>query len=329
MFMLAGLVGLLVAGLAVDMTGLTQTEPEPDPDDLPPADIGDGSLPPIMPDDPWDETGEAGLPAGTGPTDGQPTGPVTPEPVLEPVVGSDLADLLMGGDGADLMLGHGGDDDLRGGAGDDTIHAGDGNDWVQGDAVYGPGGNDVIHGGAGDDSLCGQGGDDLIPGDSGDDTIFGGEGHDTLMGGAGTDWLSGNDGDDVLISGGGADDLDGGRGNDRLIGSDDADMVWMHGGEGDDTLEPGAGDYAEGLAGADSFVLKEVSGIVPIIADFSAEEDVIHLHLGPDVPDDVQIGLREDLDGSTLIEVNGAAVGRLLQAEGLRPEDIVVRRGLA
>lgn len=374
MLMLAGLMGLLVAGVAVDMTGLTSSQPEPDQDDIPPMgrDGDDDFLPPIMPDpedyagddapglddtdqDPGDPSPEPEgvldevpvedeLPDDTYPsvdTDEDAAGgagtedgshiiadPVEDDHVSgpDPIAGSDLVDLLMGGDGDDVMLGHGGADDLRGGLGHDTILAGAGDDWVQGDAVYGPGGNDVIDGGVGNDSLCGQGGDDRIAGGDGNDTLLGGEGRDTLDGGSGNDWLSGHDGDDVLISGGGADDLDGGTGDDLLIGGDDDSMAWLHGGQGDDTLMPGAGDFAEGLEGADQFVLREVDGALPVIADFSAAEDQIHLHLSAGIGDDPAITLHEDLDGTTLIEVNGTAIGRLLQSGGLQVEDIVVVR---
>ncbi|HIC64819.1 MAG TPA: calcium-binding protein [Paracoccus sp.] len=264
--------------------------------------------------------------AGTGAVAGDPGDPgtaeETPEQILAAIIGTDRADALMGGDGADSIDGLGGSDDLRGGLGDDTIRGGSGQDWIQGDAAYGPGGNDEIHGGSGDDSLAGQGGDDLIWGDEGDDTILGGAGSDSLFGGAGNDWMSGNDGDDVLVSGGGSDDLDGGAGNDLLIGGDDDETAWIHGGDGEDTLVPGAGDFAEGNAGADQFVLKPVDGDLPTIADFDGTEDRIILHLPEDMTQGAQIQLVQHDDGTTLINVNGDAVARMLQLGGLRVEDI-------
>ncbi|MDB2490164.1 calcium-binding protein [Paracoccus sp. (in: a-proteobacteria)] len=354
MLMLAGLMGLLVAGMSIDLSPLGQTQADDMPeDDLPEDEAAGDSLPPIMPQpdmpDEGDSAGsetdgfisdvsslpadlapEAGadpaVSAGTGAVAGDPGDPgtaeETPEQILAAIIGTDRADALMGGDGADSIDGLGGSDDLRGGLGDDTIRGGSGQDWIQGDAAYGAGGNDEIHGGSGDDSLAGQGGDDLIWGDEGDDTILGGAGSDSLFGGAGNDWMSGNDGDDVLVSGGGSDDLDGGAGNDLLIGGDDDETAWIHGGDGEDTLMPGAGDFAEGNAGADQFVLKPVDGDLPTIADFDGTEDRIILHLPEDMTQGAQIQLVQHDDGTTLINVNGDAVARMLQLGGLRVEDI-------
>lgn len=226
----------------------------------------------------------------------------------------------------DLIQGGPEGGNLFGGGGNDTIHAGAGDDWVQGDGSYDAAGDDEIHGGSGNDSLAGQGGDDIIWGDEGDDTLYGGEGQDMLFGGTGNDWLSGNDGDDLLVSGGGADDLDGGRGNDHLVGDNDPDTVWMHGGEGDDTLAPGAGDFAEGQEGSDQFVLQQAPGQLPVIAGFDAQEDQMVLHLPDSMAGDARIGLEEDADGTVLITVNGEAVGRMLQTGGLAAQDIVVVR---
>ncbi|MBM3605765.1 MAG: calcium-binding protein, partial [Alphaproteobacteria bacterium] len=182
--------------------------------------------------------------------------------------------------------------------------------------------NDVIHGGSGNDLLAGQGGDDLLFGDEGDDTLFGGEGDDTLFGGPGNDFLSGNDGNDVLISTEGSDDLDGGRGDDVLIGHDGPETVWMNGGEGDDTLMPGANDFASGNSGADMFILHQAAGGIPTIADFDSSEDQLVLHLDADVARTAQLSLHEDEDGTFLLNVNGNAIGRLLQHGGLRVEDV-------
>lgn len=330
MFLLTGLVSLLVAGMASDISD-AEDEGNEDTDALPPE---TEELPRIMP---ADEYGTIWDTSSIGPVtydapDPLPPGSIDPEPVDPPpaegeeVNGTDQPDQLMGGEGDDSVNGAAGDDDLRGGQGDDTIFAGDGNDWAQGDASYGPGGNDEIHGGAGNDLLAGQGGDDIIWGDEGDDTILGGEGDDTLFGGSGNDWLSGNDGNDVLVSGGGADDLDGGRGDDLLIGDDDPETVWMHGGEGDDTLMPGAGDFAEGQDGADTFALKLLDGALPTIADFNGEEDELLLHLPESIADDAKIGLQLDQDDSWLVTVNDNPVGRLLHLGGLRVEDIAILR---
>ncbi|WP_304616816.1 calcium-binding protein [Paracoccus sp. (in: a-proteobacteria)] len=296
MLLIGSLIGLVLAAFVME-SGQSGDEDTSDDDALTP-DPDDAERPPVMP----------------GP-DGTPTVP-------RQIVGDDDGDTLMGGAGDDVIRGGAGMDDLRGGLGADTIHGGGGDDWIQGDAAYGEGGDDVIFGGDGNDHLNGQGGDDLIYGDEGDDTIFGGEGNDTLFGGPGNDWLSGNDGDDVLVSTEGSDDLDGGRGNDVLIGHDGPETVWMNGGEGDDTLMPGAHDFASGNAGADTFVLRQIPQGMPTIADYDAAEDQIHLHLSETIAPTAQLTLRQDLDGTYLLEVNGQSVGRLLQHGGLRLEDI-------
>lgn len=328
MFMLAGLMGMLFAGMAVDISSLVGPREDDDlpDDDRPVADPSDdqGLLPPAMPDlQPDGETDGEGLaPAETVNAEIEDPAQIAEE--IRRLLGGEDADVLMGDGGADRISGQGGDDDLRGGLGDDTILAGDGDDWVQGDADYGPGGDDLIEGGAGSDSLAGQGGNDRILGGRGNDTIFGGEGDDSLIGGPGEDWISGNDGDDTLISGGGADDLDGGRGDDLLIGGDDPETVWMHGGEGDDTLMPGAGDFAEGLAGADTFALRGSHDDLPVIADFDGDEDRIQIHMPQDMVDGARIEVQPDRDGSLVIHVNGQPVGRLLDGGDLRAEDILI-----
>lgn len=301
MLIFGGLLGLIMAGLMVDMTTLHSSRPEE------PEDLDDGVEPEVL-----DGSGEGLLP------------PMLPEPdAPESVVdGTDGLDELMGTPGDDLIRGHAGNDDLRGGQGHDTIEAGDGDDWIQGDGDYGAGGNDVIHGGAGDDLLAGQGGDDLLYGDGGDDTLMGGEGDDTLFGGEGNDILSGHEGSDILVSTAGSDDLDGGRGDDVLIGHDGPETVWMNGGEGNDTLMPGAHDFASGNEGKDSFVLRHGPEGFPTIADFDSAEDQITLHLDAELARDAQLSLREDQDGTFLLEVNGHSVGRLLQHGGLKVEDV-------
>lgn len=346
MLMLAGLMGLMLAGLSVDMTSIGSTnEPEPDDEDFGGDTSGQGGedLAPIMPDpDEFENNGGSGTnapdviadTAGTsdsgyaeaeGDSD---SGSVSEENVadLNEILGGEFDDLLMGSEDADRIFGFGGGDDLRGGLGDDLIDGGNGDDWIQGDGVYGIGGNDTILGGDGADFLAGQGGNDSIEGGAGNDTVYGGEGDDTLLGGAGDDWISGNDGNDVLVSGGGADDLDGGRGDDLLIGHDDGETVWMHGGEGNDTLMPGSGDFAEGQAGADTFVLGGPKDVVPVIGDFNADEDLIELHFPEGYDGDGHVDLVEDRDGTTLIRVDGEPVGRLMTPGDLNPGDIRIVR---
>lgn len=346
MFMLAGLMGVLLAGFAVDFTIASGTRDDADIDDdnaPSPADTSSdddetGFIEPHRPltelvfDEPSPlEDDAAGGDPSVGATE---TGLAGPAPDLGETVlnwweGGADDDVLMGGDGADGLRGHDGDDDLRGGLGNDVIHGGGGNDWVQGDGAYGAGGDDLILGEAGNNSLSGQGGNDVIHGGAGSDTILGGDGDDLLFGDEGDDWLSGNAGNDTLVSGGGADDLDGGEGDDLLIGGDDPERAWLHGGAGDDTLMPGAGDFVEGLAGADTFILRGPVSEVPVIGDYQSHEDRLELHLPADMVDDPQIDLHQDHDGSMVIRVNGEAVGRLLVADGLRVEDIAVIRGRA
>ncbi len=305
MFMLAGLMGVLLAGFAVDFTIASGTRDDADIDDDNPPSPADtssdhdetGFIEPHRPltelvfDEPSPlEDDAAGGDPSVGATE---TGLAGPAPDLGETVlnwweGGAADDVLMGGDGADGLRGHDGDDDLRGGLG-----------------------NDVIHGGAGSGTILGGDGDDLLFGDEGDD------------------WLSGNAGNDTLVSGGGADDLDGGEGDDLLIGGDDPERAWLHGGAGDDTLMPGAGDFVEGLAGADTFILRGPVSEVPVIGDYQSHEDRLELHLPADMVDDPQIDLHQDHDGSMVIRVNGEAVGRLLVADGLRVEDIAVIRGRA
>ncbi len=96
----------------------------------------------------------------------------------------------------------------------------------------------------------------------------------------------------------------------------------MNGGDGNDTLMPGAHDFASGNAGDDTFLLRQVQEGFPTLADFHGDHDQLVLHLDAQVARDVQLSLREDADGSTLLEVNGQAVGRLLNPEALRLGDI-------
>lgn len=317
MFVLAGLMGLLLAGVAADISiSAHQNEADDDPDQ---GDVDDAAATP-------DE----------GATEGQERSPLDEasdiadaekQAATNAVSGTDDRDALIGTEGNDLIEGHGGDDDLRGGLGDDTLLAGDGNDWVQGELRYGPGGNDLIDGGAGDDDLAGQGGDDTILGGDGFDTIFGGDGDDLLYGGAGDDWLSGNAGDDTLVAEDGADDMSGGDGDDLLIGNDDPARAWMHGGDGNDTLNPGIGDFAEGQDGADTYILRDIDGEAPIIAGYDHSQDQLLISLPDSLDGDQTVELIHEQDGTTLIVLNNQAIGRLVGASGdLQAEDIQIIR---
>jgi len=269
-----------------------------------------------------DATGPSPMPAPETPPDGD----EGDEPGSE-VIGSEGSDWLSGGDGDDLLDGLGGNDDLHGGQGDDTLRGGEGTDWLYGDSDYGSGGNDLLTGGGGADSLAGQGGDDTLDGGAGDDTLFGGEGDDLLRGGAGNDWLSGNSGNDTLIAGRGEDDLDGGDGDDLLEGNDDPARAWLHGGDGQDTLHPMAGDFAEGGAGRDLFLLDEPGSGMPEIGDYRAGEDIIELRWHGDAHEpEPLLTLDRDRDGATVIRLDGEAIGRVLGAGGVQLRDILMTR---
>ncbi|WP_258553402.1 calcium-binding protein [Paracoccus pantotrophus] len=182
-----------------------------------------------------------------------------------------------------------------GSEGSDWLAGGDGDDWIYGDGDYGPGGDDSIEGGAGDDYLAGQGGNDTLHGGPGDDTIFGGEGDDLLTAGDGDDLLWAGFGNDTLIAGGGEDDLDGGDGEDLFL------------------LDAPGGD------------LDDPGETLPVIADFDRHLDRIELRYHGDGADPV-VALEREADGSAVIRVDGVAVGRVLQAEGLRAADIALTR---
>ncbi|MDT1062796.1 calcium-binding protein [Paracoccus sp. CPCC 101403] len=219
-----------------------------------------------------------------------PDGDEGDEPGSE-VIGSEGSDWLSGGDGDDLLDGLGGNDDLHGGQGDDTLRGGEGTDWLYGDSDYGSGGNDLLTGGGGADSLAGQGGDDTLDGGAGDDTLFGG------------------DGDDLLE------------------GNDDPARAWLHGGDGQDTLHPMAGDFAEGGAGRDLFLLDEPGSGMPEIGDYRAGEDIIELRWHGDAHEpEPLLTLDRDRDGATVIRLDGEAIGRVLGAGGVQLRDILMTR---
>lgn len=192
-------------------------------------------------------------------------------------------DAVYGGGGNDLLGGRDGDDLLDGDAGDDHLHGGEGSDRLIGglgaDVLHGEGGIDRLTGGAGNDALYGHEGDDDLFGDAGHDTLAGGDGQDSLTGGDGQDELNGGLGNDLLGGGGGSDVLDGGAGNDTIWGQmpdeNDADADFLNGGNGDDLLMIGAGDYANGGAGADVFALQDIhkGDLVAQITDFDPAED--------------------------------------------------------
>ncbi|WP_299843154.1 calcium-binding protein [uncultured Paracoccus sp.] len=288
MLMIAGLIGLMLVGVALDLGIATNGSPSDE-------DEGDDPQAALL----------------TGPGDEDEAFESAPD---ELQIGTEFFDAMMGDGADDLLEGRGGADDLRGGQGDDTLRGGDGDDWIQGESDYGPGGDDRLEGGDGGDLLAGQGGDDTIHGGAGNDSLQGGDGDDLLEGGAGRDWIDGGAGNDRLVSGPGEDDLTGGAGDDLLIGNDGVETSWLHGGAGNDTLVAGAGDFAEGQEGNDVYIVHPGDGPLPVIAGLDGRADRLELHLPDDMASGAEIGLADGHDGDLLLRVNGAAVARLIGA---------------
>lgn len=97
-----------------------------------------------------------------------------------------------------------------------------------------------------------------------------------------TGWPHGFGGDE-LHGGSGTDTLDGNAGNDTLWGYDAQDPTnsegadFLNGGKGDDHLMIGAGDYAYGDEGSDSFAIGDWlgDGEMAHISDYNPDEDDI------------------------------------------------------
>ncbi|QCO55616.1 calcium-binding protein [Pseudorhodobacter turbinis] len=231
---------------------------------------------------------------------------LTGEAGADTIDGGDGDDLLDGRDGDDVINGDNGEDYIGGGAGDDDLRGGAGNDVVDGHD-----GNDLLTGGAGDDSLSGHMDDDYLNGDEGDDTLVGGSGADTLAGGAGNDWLAGGFDDDELFGDEGEDTLDGNAGDDTLWGvdaenpEDSQGSDFLNGGTGDDTLMIGAGDWAHGGEGEDSFALNSWIGSDDLahIMDYEPSEDeIVVLYDANAHPDPhVELLTDEDSDDATIV----------------------------
>ena len=185
--------------------------------------------------------------------------------------------------GYENVLAGDGNDNVTAGYYTQFIDGGDGNDTLDGrnsqylNLITGGAGNDTIYsnsiatvsGGAGSDTIYAYGGN--IFGDDGDDRIIlttpssysanvqGGAGNDEIQASSGGGDFSGNDGADTLIGGDGADYI--------MSGSDVTDGPYVHdgsiasdwglehdiltGGGGNDTLEIGYGDDADGGTGTD------------------------------------------------------------------------------
>lgn len=326
MLMLAGIMGVVLAGLAFDMSspddGVSlddhvDSDPESEslPRSLPEAADGEQSADVSPAENTKIEASTLPTPSKHG-YDGRPPEDTSSHEIFLDPADSSGGSFVLGGAEDDALLGSEQADEMRGAGGDDTLSGLGDDDWIQGDSEQGPAGNDVISGGAGDDWLAGQGGNDTIYGDEGDDTLYGGDGDDSLFGG---------EGDDSLIASSGADKLFGNAGNDVLIGDDSRDHATLSGGDGDDTLMPGSGDLAEGDAGRDRFILSDGDGEPATITDFNAAEDEIFLHLPSNLQtNSLQIEVSRDTDGQQVITVNGDAVGKLLQTTDLQGKDIKV-----
>lgn len=198
------------------------------------------------------------------------------------LVGSHATDHMYGENDNDTLYGRGGADRLYGGAGNDIIYGGgdaintsswaftpvglDGDDYLDGgagnDRLYGGAGNDVLIGGDGNDMLYGDtqdfgaessaSGNDVLDGGKGDDFLYGDKGNDTLFGGEGRDYLFGGESDDYLDGGEGQDTLDGGLGNDFLVvGAGD----FAFGEEGDDTYQINGNATISDFFGRNSYVI--------------------------------------------------------------------------
>lgn len=291
--MVSALLGLMVAGLALDISSDSGAQRDHDADGAPPEDPA-GEQPAVADPDGWSE-------------------------------GSSSGDFLMGGGGNDYLAGQQGDDDLWGGPGHDTLDGGPGNDTLYGDGFGQLDGDDLLIGGAGDDILYGGGGDDVLRGGLGDDRLFGGDGDDVLHGGAGNDHLYGGDGNDQLRAGTGHDQLHGGDGDDTLIGSNQGGSAYLWGGEGDDILMAYGNDIAEGGAGDDLFLLQsKVDGDLPLVTDYNARDDRIEIWFPAGSDPEPQLTLQRGDDGSTVILADGQPVARVA-GDDLRLADLAIR----
>lgn len=154
---------------------------------------------------------------------------------------------ITGGSGADRLTGYSLSDVLSGGKGADTL--------------VGLFGSDVLQGGEGGDRVAGGAGSDYVSGDAGNDNLTGDNGFDTVQGGAGADLINGGTGDDFLASGVLSFD---GRGD--LA----AEIDTLLGGNGNDRIQMGIKDVADGGAHFDTIQLDFTASAVAENFIFSA-----------------------------------------------------------
>lgn len=187
--------------------------------------------------------------------------------------GSNSADQLHGGDGDDQIDGRGGDDQLFGDAGNDSLQGGFGHNLIDGGIGEDSTGYSLANRGVTINLAAGTASDgvdifdtlvsiehvfgsnfaDTIDGDGLDNQLNGFAGDDIINGGGGADQLKGDDGADTLHGGDGNDYL--GSGDYYLIASDQSFHDSLFGDGGDDLLEFGAGDNADGGSGNDIAIL--------------------------------------------------------------------------
>jgi Ca2+-binding RTX toxin-like protein len=147
---------------------------------------------------------------------------------------------ITGTDGPDVIIGTNGPDAIDGNDGADSICARDGEDFVRG-----LGGADWLASGADDDRVYGGAADDMIFGRGGHDKLYGAGGTDTIRGGSGNDLLQGDGGDDFLYGEDNRDTLDGDNG-------------------APGPNPPGANDFCDGGANADTQVDSRCETVVAI-----------------------------------------------------------------
>lgn len=339
---LLGLMGALIAGFIVDAMMLpghhtADDEGGQDDTDLTEArtsDVATGSL--------LDDTGAANDPAAGMPVSGDGADLPDDDVTMDGGAAKDLLtgdggnDRISGAAGNDLLGGRGGDDVMGGGDGVDWMHGGDGADRLNGasgsDDLHGETGDDSLDGGVGNDTLTGNGGRDHLVAGDGDDMLWGGEGADMLRGGTGNDALQGGLGHDRANGGTGADTVDGNDGNDTLwgdrAGHDDSATDFLNGGAGNDVLNMGAGDYANGGDGFDQFVLDDIANGDPVsqITDFDLQQDHLVLlydamhHFHPEVT-----VVSHDGSPDATVLLDGIPVAQVLGGAGLQSGHVTLQ----
>jgi hypothetical protein len=220
--------------------------------------------------------------------------------LINPCVGTDLADDMTGDDGQNEMFGKKGEDKLSGGAGDDYMEGNEDQDQMYGedgaDFMIGEHAYDYMNGGNNDDWMLGVWEYDAIIGEAGNDVISGGHGTDSLWGGTGDDVVSGGDGDDggvspyygIINGQEGNDYLTGDAGADRILGSEGDDTIFHHD-SNQESRPDGAKDIINCGPGNDVAWISR-------IADGDTAENCETLHTDQVRPDSDGDGIPDDRD---------------------------------